>query len=136
MSSELDNVAAAFHAGLDLAAVGYLRGRGIEKRTAVEYQLGVVSGVLSPEWEQYRGRITIPYLNASGVQDIRFRAPDPVTQPKYLSRSGGAPLLFNSRVLTGGGELLVMCEGEFDSMMVWQATGLLPTVRPLPDLPA
>lgn len=122
--SELDDIAGVFQSRLDHAAVAYLRGRGIDRDTALHFRLGLVDGELSPEWDTYRGRISIPYLNARGVQDLRFRSLSEGEGAKYLSRAGGSPLLFNSRVLAedSGSDLLVLCEGEFDAMVVWQAT--------------
>ena len=66
----------------------YLELRGIKKETSDMFRLGVVLGD-GPLDEQYKGRLSIPYIAANGaVVALRYRSLDD-SQPKYLSLSDG-----------------------------------------------
>jgi DNA primase len=100
----------------------YLQERGIGPKTAERMRLGYVDPATAPDgWDRHEGRISIPYLNAKGeVVWIKFRA-TPETKPdykgeipKYSQEAGGGTPLFNTIALSAPGELIVLCEGEFD----------------------
>ena len=40
--------------------------------------------------------------------------------PKMTSITGSKPYLFNSKNIEPGGDELILCEGEFDCMVIWQ----------------
>ena len=40
--------------------------------------------------------------------------------PKMTSITGSKPFLFNSKNIEPGGDELIICEGEFDCMIIWQ----------------
>src|SRR5687767_9119586 len=71
----------------------YLKGRGLDptSKALASFRLGYVDSPVVGH-EQYRGRLAIPYLTASGITDLRFRSvPVPVADegaPKYLSLPG------------------------------------------------
>lgn len=62
--------------------------------------------------------ITIPYFAGSSVVTIRCRMMEG-EGPKYLSSAGASNRLYNVNT-TWGAEELVVCEGEFDAMVMEQ----------------
>jgi DNA primase len=99
----------------------YLTSRGITKETATMFRLGFVK---EPEvgHEPYVGKLSIPYLTPSGVVDIRFRAlSQDATGPKYMSRPGATTHIFNINALNNDDDALIVCEGEFDTVIATQA---------------
>jgi DNA primase len=97
----------------------YLESRGITKETALMFRLGFVK---NPEagHEPYQGKLAIPYLTPSGVIDIRFRSLNADSGPKYLSRPGASTHIFNVAALNTDSDVLVICEGEIDTMIATQ----------------
>jgi DNA primase len=97
----------------------YLESRGITKETALMFRLGFVK---NPETghEPYIGKLAIPYLTPSGVIDIRFRSLNADSGPKYLSRPGASTHIFNVAALNSESDVLVICEGEIDTMIATQ----------------
>ena len=97
----------------------YLESRGITKETALMFRLGFVK---NPEagHEPYLGKLAIPYLTPSGVIDIRFRSLNADSGPKYLSRPGASTHIFNVAALNTDSDVLVICEGEIDTMIATQ----------------
>lgn len=97
----------------------YLMNRGITEQTARMFRLGYVS---EPEigHEMYKGKLVIPYCTPTGVVDIRFRSLNG-DGPKYLSRPGANTHIYNINALSSDGDLLVLCEGELDTIVATQA---------------
>ena len=97
----------------------YLMNRGITEQTARMFRLGYVS---EPEigHEMYKGKLAIPYCTPTGVVDIRFRSLNG-DGPKYLSRPGANTHIYNINALSSDGDLLVLCEGELDTIVATQA---------------
>lgn len=90
--------------------------------------LGFVDPDDPPEgWKRYAGRIAIPYLNVKGDPVwVKFRATPGLTPDgadKYAQEPGGGTPLFNTRALSAPGDILVLCEGEFDTITL-SALGL------------
>jgi DNA primase len=83
------------------------------------FRLGYVS---EPEigHEMYKGKLVIPYCTPTGVVDIRFRSLNG-DGPKYLSRPGANTHIYNINALSSDGDLLVLCEGELDTIVATQA---------------
>lgn len=95
------------------AAQDYLLGRGLDAQTASMYRLGAATSI--PAFESYAGRLAIPYLTPRGAIDIRFRSLD-LSQPKYLSRSGGAMHMYNVLAFKKDADFIAVCEGEIDTI--------------------
>lgn len=97
----------------------YLEGRGITEATARMFRLGFVA---NPETghEPYQGKLAIPYITPSGVIDIRFRSLSNDSGPKYLSRPGATTHIFNVMALQSDADVLVICEGEIDTIVATQ----------------
>ncbi len=100
-------------------ALPYLATRGITEATARMFRLGFVA---NPETghELYQGKLAIPYLTPSGVIDIRFRSLNNDSGPKYLSRPGATTHIYNISALTQDSSMLVVCEGEIDTIIATQ----------------
>jgi len=111
----LEQVVAASEMNIG-AAANYLSDRGISLEMANKYRLGVHLGH-HQGYEQYRGRLTIPYLTQAGVVSVRFRSIDGST-PKYLSTQGDQGRLYNVNALFEQSDTLVITEGEFDALIV------------------
>jgi len=83
------------------------------------FRLGYVANP-EPGHEPYVGKLAIPYITPTGVIDIRFRSVNADTGPKYLTRPGATSHIFNVNALTSESNMLVICEGEIDTMIATQ----------------
>lgn len=71
--------------------------------------------------DSLRGMITIPYFVAGSCVSIRGRAwPQEPGSPKYKTLAGHSARLFNSSILWEPNHEVVLCEGEFDAMVMNQ----------------
>jgi hypothetical protein len=110
-----DSTVERYHSALTLRHREYLRGpkRGLTDQTIDAFKLG---------WDGYRYTIPV-YVNGKLV-NIRHRKDDDNARdegPKMLNTKGyGSPArLFNREVLPGC-DAPIVCEGEFDAMMLTQ----------------
>lgn len=89
--------------------IDYIKLRGITKETISRFNLG-----------SYRGDIAFPYYKYETVIGYKTRKPskDP-GKPKMRNITGSKPYLYNIQNIVEGTEL-VICEGEFDSMVIHQ----------------
>lgn len=67
----LDRATSEYSESVDLAA-DYLQSRGIPIEVARQWRLGVVLDPL-PGHEEYKGRLSIPFLTPSGTVHMKFR---------------------------------------------------------------
>ena len=92
--------------------IDYILKRGITKETIDAFEL-----------QSYKGRIAFPYYKYETLVGVKTRLPKKYNKEtdgeKMLSLKGSKPYLFNAKNLELGGELIV-CEGEFDCMVLWQ----------------
>lgn len=100
----------------------YLESRGLPLDKIERFRLGYVS---EPEvgHEQYRGRLSIPYLrrNVSGVWSVvsmKFRHLEGCSQPgkKYLGLPGDPDKLFNTIDAIDHEDYIAITEGELDAV--------------------
>ncbi len=75
---------------------------------------------MTPKAAEYMVKLAIPYLTPSGVVDIRFRSLNNDNGPKYLSRPGASTHIFNVQALNQDADMLVICEGELDTIIATQ----------------
>lgn len=101
----------------------YLEGRGLTPAVASTRRLGYVGDPLVGH-EQYTGRLVIPYLTPAGVVDIRFRAIHDGQDPKYLSRPGAKSSMYGVTVFQDPGDVIAICEGEFDAIIATELCGI------------
>lgn len=122
LKDSLGNAAMRYHATLAEGAGAYLAGRGITREAAEKFLLGYVADPVLGD-EDYQGRLAIPYLTPTGCVDIRYRA---LTGdgPKYLGRPGGATRMFNVRDLHVPSHVIVVCEGELDTVIMSGVVGV------------
>lgn len=125
--AEFARVAATFQGAYpDSPAQEYVEiERQIGPRTVMAHGLGYVPPGIKG-WEQFAGRLAIPYLNANREPVwFKFRALDD-SKAKYAQQEGGERRLFNLQATSARATTLVLCEGEFDVITL---TGLgLPAV--------
>lgn len=92
--------------------------------TANRFSLGVVASS-EPGFEQYYGRLAIPYLDRLGPTGLQFRCMaehvcKEVNCPKYLQLDGQTLGFFNVLSLDSDEEVAHICEGEVDAITLSQ----------------
>lgn len=100
---------------IDLARE-YLEQRSLSVDEAAIFHLGVVDEPL-PGHEQYKGRLSIPYITPSGVVDLRFRSMHG-EDPKYMGLLGAKTTMFNTQACFVADRYICVTEGEFDCIMM------------------
>lgn len=92
--------------------IDYIAIRGIAKETVEAFEL-----------KTYKDRIAFPYYKLETLVGVKTRLPRKHNKEtdgeKMLSVTGSKPYLFNAKNIELGGDLLI-CEGEFDCMVLWQ----------------
>lgn len=91
-----------------------LWGDGIE----TEFRFGVVVEP-SPEYQQYEGRLVLPYLTPAGVTNIKFRCIEHDRcdgHKKYLGLPGAVDRLYNVQALHDADKTIHIAEGELDAL--------------------
>ena len=121
----LTESAQRYHNALTPQAVSYLRGRGITKEVADTFLLGSVEAP-SAGHEHSVGRLSIPYRTPAGVVGLKFRSIDD-SVPKYLYPTGQKVGLFNVVDLHVYSDIIAICEGEIDTIIISGLVGI-PTV--------
>jgi DNA primase len=98
-------------------ALAYLNGRGISEQTAARYRLGTIVNPIEGH-QQYEGWISIPYFTALDIcVSFKFRRLDD-GKPKYGSPVGQKAHLFNVSATLSNTSSIVICEGEFDAIVM------------------
>lgn len=113
--ASLTEAAHRYHRNV-LAAASYLDGRGIAESAASSFLLGCVDDPI-PGHERFVGMLSIPWLTPAGVVGMKLRRIDGSEGPKYDSPPGQKARLFNAQALREGGDLAIICEGEFDAIL-------------------
>lgn len=115
----------------DTSAQAYLRSRGIGPEAAGTFRLGVLRNPL-PGHEQFRGRLSIPYITPGGVVTFSFRClENHVCKEtvlwvddkgkehkcrKYRAPEGIERTLYNVPDFRKDGQEIYVCEGEIDTL--------------------
>jgi len=88
----------------------YLKGRGLSEKTIKRFNLG------------FTGKnISIPIVGGGELYTIRYRTDPRVKEmARYITETGGENALFNSDCLAKKPKEALLCEGEFDAMMLVQ----------------
>jgi DNA primase len=104
-------------------AEDYLRSRGITMEAARLARFGVVG---EPEigHEQFKGRLSIPYITKTGVVDLRFRALHPAIEPKYIGLTGAETRMYNVLDIEKANNFIGVCEGELDTITMSHCIGI------------
>jgi len=91
--------------------LGYIESRGITKETIDYFGIGT-----------YNDRIAFPYYKYDKIIGYKLRKPLKDTgKPKMTSITGSKPFLFNVQNIDINNKELVVCEGEFDCMIIHQS---------------
>lgn len=91
--------------------IDYIYKRGITTETIQAFEL-----------QSYKDRIAFPYYKLETLVGVKTRLPKKHCKEdgeKMKSIPGSKPYLYNAKNIEPGGEL-ILCEGEFDCMVIWQ----------------
>jgi len=104
-------------------ALAYLAGRGISEETAARYRLGTITDPIEGH-QGYEGWISIPYFTALDMcVGFKFRRLDD-GKPKYGSPIGQKTHLYNVTATMSPTKNIVICEGEFDAIIMDAVVGV------------
>jgi len=118
----MDRACEKFREALSKEAISYLSGRGIPEWAVAQFQLGQVpSGVRG--YEQYQGRLALPYMDRLGVYGWKFRCVShedckEANCSRYRNPPGQQLGLFNVVALDSSADVLHVCEGELDAIVL------------------
>ena len=122
-TKSLLEAAAHYAQAISDEALAYLNGRGISEITAAQYQLGTITDPIEGH-QMYEGWISIPYITALGLcVGFKFRRLDD-GKPKYGAPIGQKSHLFNVSATMADKAAIVICEGEFDSIVMDGVVGI------------
>lgn len=121
----LGKLAQRYHESLTEEVRSYLLGRGLDQDAVSGSLLGLVSDP-DPAHEQYRGRLSIPFITPTGVVYMRFRCLEDhnckeFSHGKYEGPAGEDVRLYNVLALHDGGSSVAVCEGELDALVATSA---------------
>lgn len=120
---ELEEATASYEAAVTGEAARYLVKRGIDRKTAGTFRLGVVADPF-PGHSRFVGRLAIPYLDRDGKPlTMRFRCIEDhehreFGHGKYMSMTDDPSRVYNIRAIHQAGDELHVTEGEFDAMVL------------------
>ena len=101
----------------------YLRARGLTDETIRALGLGFTSGVSIPTRDGDRcywfSGIVIPWRDGARLARIKIRRIDD-GKPKYAEAYSDRPLIYPDPAVIRPGKPLIVCEGEFDCMLLAQ----------------
>lgn len=105
----------------------YLSNRGLSLRTARAFSIGFLPDQFDPSSQSKRPCIVVPWLISETVCGLKYRFIDELAKEKanrFGQKGGSKPTIFGAHQLTGGGfrRTLIVVEGEFNAMAIWQAT--------------
>lgn len=122
-SKLLREVAERYAQALSEEALAALAERGISEQVAARFSLGTVSNPHQGH-EQHEGWISIPYITANDLcVGFKFRRLDD-GKPKYGSPLGQKTHLYNVSDILLDSPYIVVCEGEFDTIIVSGVLGI------------
>lgn len=105
----------------------FLAPRGVSEEMAIGYQLGVVSEELHG-FERFVGMLSIPYLSPVGPLAIKFRCISCEGKceghPKYNAPEGQQVRLYNVAALHTDADVVAICEGELDALVMTELVGV------------
>lgn len=115
----------------DMSAQAYLRSRGIGPEIAATFRLGVLRNPLLGH-EQFKDRLSIPYITPHGVVTFTFRCLQQhvckdtvlyvnkqgreITCKKYRAPEGMERTLYNVLDFKKDSDTVYVCEGEIDAL--------------------
>jgi len=116
-STLLSEAAHRYAQAISEEALAYLDARGISEVTAARYSLGTIVDPIEGH-QGYTGWISIPYFTALDIcVGFKFRRLDD-GKPKYGAPVGQKSHLYNVTATTYDSPKIVICEGEFDAIIM------------------
>jgi DNA primase len=116
-TKSLQEAAEHYSQAISEEALAYLNGRGISELVAAKYQLGTITDPIEGH-QGYEGWISIPYFTAlDACIGFKFRRLDD-GKPKYGMPIGQKTHLYNVNAITFDSRRVVICEGEFDAIVM------------------
>lgn len=100
----------------------YLAARGIPEEVADTFLLGTVTEPIAGH-EHVEGLLSIPYRTPTGIVGCKFRHIDD-TQPKYMGVTGQKTGMFNVVDLHKDTDVIAICEGELDTVVLSGIVGV------------
>jgi DNA primase len=104
-------------------ARAYLRGRGLTDETIKERGLGYALNAMVPTKDDDRrflfSGIVIPWRDGTRLTRIKIRRLDD-GKPRYAEAYSDRPLIFPGPTAVRPGKPLIVCEGEFDCLLLGQ----------------
>ena len=102
--------------------LAYLEGRGIPQAVADSFNLGTCNDPIAGH-EHVEGLLSIPYRTPTGVVGCKFRHIDGTT-PKYMGVTGQKTGMFNVVDLHADTDIIAICEGELDAVILSGVVGI------------
>ena len=119
-SKSLSEAAEHYSQAISEDALAYLEGRGISEAVAAKYRLGTITDPIEGH-QMYEGWISIPYFTALDIcVGFKFRRLDD-GKPKYGAPIGQKAHLYNVPAVMEDANRIVICEGEFDTIIMNEA---------------
>lgn len=100
--------------------IDYLDERGLSLELADAELLGYVDDPL-PGQEQFRGRLSIPYVTRAGCVNLKFRAIEETGAPKYLNLAGFETNIYGVESFFQAKDFICVTEGEIDRLSLLEA---------------
>lgn len=109
-----------YHEALTPEVTTYLAERGLGQGAVRGSLLGLVSDP-DPLHEEFRHRLSIPYITPTGIVTMRFRCLEnhdcrEIGCPKYTQPSGEPTHIYNVQALHDADTVIGVCEGEIDAI--------------------
>lgn len=104
------------------ACSAYLEARGIPQEVADSFNLGTCHDPIAGH-EHVDGLLSIPYRTPTGIVGCKFRHIDE-TIPKYMGVTGQKTGMFNVVDLHADTNIIAICEGELDTIVLSGVVGI------------
>ena len=123
LSKSLKEAAYNYAEAITPEALAYLEGRGISEQVAAHYRIGSIVNPIEGH-QGYEGWLSIPYFTALDIcVGFKFRRLDD-HKPKYGAPTGQKSHLYNVSAITHQTNRIVICEGEFDAIIMDSAVNI------------
>jgi len=100
----------------------YLAGRSIQQDTWRAFGMGYDPAKWHTGWQRKAGAVVIPWVIGDKVAAIKYRFVEAEHKAdRFRSTSGGEQSLFGLQNIGKHRDTLILCEGEFNAMSLWQA---------------
>ena len=105
----------------------YLKARGLQEQTLKRFQIGYNLINQTIQGHYVHAGITIPHLSGPYLWGVKIRRNKNIPTERYRIIAGSKQNLFNADSLNGR-KIALVCEGEFDAMLLDQEVGTMAAV--------